>query len=688
MTCIVPCRTSISERFPVASFVVRSPRKRFFEVACATDPRLLHTDYAEHRTRQNFYTSRGEGLLPCDDGDATFFIPAEQLRRFAGAPRIYYALGTYAGQRGEDAEFSISPGALDRVPSISISEDFTGRSLDRGRLGGFSQGSAYYGSPSAADERRELRWGGDALLESERAAVSEPVAPFGEYDDGYGTSLWGLGPPDAAREPPGSNDPGDDAAAAALEEGVAIDGELEPAAPQWSLAADDDDEARDPEDSERPDSPVRASGFEDGGDAGDGLPDESYGNPDDGEELAEPDLGQDLAYEDDALDEPYDLAAGDYEDGAEHEAAEPSPQGADDLDEDPDAGGEYGRYGRRANGAVSSDRLGKAGNYDEESVEEQSLPVGPAAHPLGVVELTVPEKVRILRVVGRAESGADAYAAVNADGEFNDPAHPFYRRTHLGLSFGFLLFTQRSGLLGKVLRLAKARELGLTPPRSNESLLPNDHLFAVLFGPDWAALLETTDPARTPDPDARLAPVGGKLLWEEPWLTRFRSAGKVPYLQAAQNEAAVVEYFDRMLPLARALGIDTARGLALLVDRAVHMGVGAAQAFVMERVGPIQSESERARALSALGLPPDGLAQFQRSQREAEQEGRWGPLTHAALVNALRGLGGRSPLALPRGAESQRALVEACGAEPFAARVRALAENRTDFDDSGSYGLL
>ena len=38
MLSITPCRTLISDRFPVASFVVKVPDLRCFEVAYATDP--------------------------------------------------------------------------------------------------------------------------------------------------------------------------------------------------------------------------------------------------------------------------------------------------------------------------------------------------------------------------------------------------------------------------------------------------------------------------------------------------------------------------------------------------------------------------------------------------------------------------------------------------------------------------
>jgi hypothetical protein len=112
MVRITPCRNLISDRFSVASFVVQVPPERMFEVACATDPALFRADQRHRRTTQNFATSRASGLLRAPAGQATYVVPAEQLRRFAGQTRIYYAVGCYRGPGGEGAEFSVAPDAL------------------------------------------------------------------------------------------------------------------------------------------------------------------------------------------------------------------------------------------------------------------------------------------------------------------------------------------------------------------------------------------------------------------------------------------------------------------------------------------------------------------------------------------------------------------------------------------------
>ena len=111
--------------------------------------------------------------------------------------------------------------------------------------------------------------------------------------------------------------------------------------------------------------------------------------------------------------------------------------------------------------------------YDEQLGEDEELDT---AEALEVRPLDIAEKVRLLRVVARAESGRDGYSAINPDNEYNNPRHPAYHHYHIGLSFGFIQFTQRSGLLGKVLKAARARAL--------PTVVASDR-FETLFGADW-----------------------------------------------------------------------------------------------------------------------------------------------------------------------------------------------------------
>lgn len=163
MLAITPTRDGISERFPNLSFVVRVPPSRWFEVACATDPRLLWPQYAAYRRADNFATSRAQGLMRAAAGEAVYLVPPEQLRCFAGARRLYYALGTYLGPDGADPVLTAE--RAERVPWVRIGGDFTGRALRA------APSAARYGGAG----RAPLTWGGDRVLASHALAVDAPA---------------------------------------------------------------------------------------------------------------------------------------------------------------------------------------------------------------------------------------------------------------------------------------------------------------------------------------------------------------------------------------------------------------------------------------------------------------------------------------------------------------------------------
>src|SRR5262245_16717016 len=205
MESIVACRSQISDRFPVASFAIRMPPSRYYEVACATDPRLFHSRHKRERTRANFFSSREHGLLQAPRGDTAFMLPPDQLQRFAGARRVFYALASYGSPRGEDAHFSVGPDTLDRMPSIGLASDFTGRALDRARIGRPRSSASEYGGDGV-----ELVWGGDLALEAE-ARRAEAQESDNAYDDGHDASLWEQGQSvassfDASADPPSDPD--------------------------------------------------------------------------------------------------------------------------------------------------------------------------------------------------------------------------------------------------------------------------------------------------------------------------------------------------------------------------------------------------------------------------------------------------------------------------------------------------
>ena len=72
-----------------------------------------------------------------------------------------------------------------------------------------------------------------------------------------------------------------------------------------------------------------------------------------------------------------------------------------------------------------------------------------------------------------------------------------------------------------------------------------------------------------------MAKVAGTDLWKEPWVSRFRAAGKTQLLQDAQLKVAVNLYFNGMLRRsARPYGICSEKGLTILLDRTVQLGGG------------------------------------------------------------------------------------------------------------------
>jgi len=571
---ITPSRTLISDRFPVASFNVQVPPERLFEIACATDPRLFHPSQKHRRTPSNFFTTRAGGLMRASAGQATYLLPSDQLRRFAGAPRLYYALGTYRSPRGEDAAFSVPPSQPEQAPAIQLARDFTGRSLDRGRVSQKPSAHHYYGGAAGAG----LAWGGDA---APTARLGHGEAE-GAYDDGYG-------PWDEAEhvhdEPSGAED-----APELRRKGSAVTSGLH---------------ADEPMSEEEPPG---------------------------------------------------------YEDAPAIARAHAPVQAA--------------RYGRRAAPTVApraiitprattaprapTPRLGRVAVGRDVAFCETE-PAGGDPYAAAVAALTIPEKLRIIQIVARAESGNDGYGAISADREFNDPQHPFYQKRHIGLSWGLIQFTQASGALGRVLAACNRRD----PAR-----------FQVIFGDDAAELLDVTS-AETED--ERIAPVGGTPLWQEPWLGRFREASKVPAFQYAQNEIAVETYFDPNLSFAAWLGFDTDRALGMLYDRAIHMGTYGGRRFVLDVVSPLRTPEDRARVLKALGF--DDLKAFQDTVDDLPSDGRFGVMTHAALLGAACRLGERSPCPLPPLPQMLDALQTAAASTGFAARVKALRESH-DFNDA------
>jgi hypothetical protein len=108
----------------------------------------------------------------------------------------------------------------------------------------------------------------------------------------------------------------------------------------------------------------------------------------------------------------------------------------------------------------------------------------------------------------------------------------------------------------------------------------------------------------------------------------------------------------------------------MVVDRSVQMGAGGARRWIVEAVSPVQSTAQRQQALAALGHAD--LTAFQRATQGLTADGDWGPLTHAALVAALRQLGSRSPVPIPAREQMMDAMVRRAAGTPWERRTTSL----------------
>jgi hypothetical protein len=714
MLSITPVRERISERFPVASFVVTVPPERYFEVACATDPRLFRADQRHRRTASNFATSRLGGLLRAPAGQATYIIPPSQLRRFAGAQRLYYAVGSYRGARNEDPLLTLPLDHVERAPSIQISPDFTGRSLDRGKIGVADQ---RYGSASAAP----LVWGGDdvsvarAPLPATRygnaaVGVAAPAAAALDYDDGFDPALWS--------EPQHAGDEDHDDVDIELDDGADLDGETYGSPSGRGFA--------------------EPAGFEDAREMVLGSAEPP------GYEHAPPVAqhqhqhqhraafggGEPAGYEDipamtRALGSRAPAPAARYGGGAPAAAmpvAAPRPShhherygsvatsahrapvyggaaaevaGYEDI---PDLVRHLGprrraRYGNGADAVPAPvapvaplDPLAPAAavssrfpDYSEELGDAEPLPeMGPEAGPDDAFTPTDPR--HRLRIIGRAalaETGSDRYRAVSVDAA-------------TGVGWGYVQLSQLHGGLGHALRVCLRRDRDAyirmfgehnAAPAADDldtDTLPAGNLLRVTNAPDRMARLAPVLPPVAGAPIALTQPV---------WLEALRAAGDLQAFQEAQREVADRRLYLPFLDFLRWLGIRSVRGHAMFVDRAIQMGGGAAARWVARVAGPVRTQTDLRVALAHLGHAD--VRSFQASPTVPGMtiptaDGVFGALTHAALTAALRHAV-ESPLPLRSEPEMLAALVADAAHRADTAphwriaaqRLRALADDPT-----------
>lgn len=154
--------------------------------------------------------------------------------------------------------------------------------------------------------------------------------------------------------------------------------------------------------------------------------------------------------------------------------------------------------------------------------------------------------------------------------------------TSIGLSLGFIQFTQDSGNLGDVLKTF--------------CRLAGDSGAAKAFGPNWKELLSVTTRkgnTRTKSPidgskrSVRVQPVDGVDLWEGEWLKRFRDAGRLPEMRAAQIAEAYSGFWQPSKEEAdKVLGREAKLStVAVCYDVAVQFGVGGMKSRCPDKAG-------------------------------------------------------------------------------------------------------
>jgi len=638
-TRVTPCRTQVSDRFPVASFVVQVPSDRYFELAFATDPELFHASRRAERRPGNFHTSRQSGLMRAPAGEATYLVPGPQLQRFAGRQRIYYAIATFASPRGDDPRTSVQFERLTGTPYIQLAPDFSGRTLDRSRLSGLLKEEPTYGARAP-----ELTWGGDIV-----SGGVGPASANEAYDDGYDPALW-QGPSSVE-----TDDDGVPAYARSQEEPTTWGADEQ-------AANESDEEWGEPYGygNPEPEAHHEAYGSVDAtpappldhvahgpptdtwGAAGElaAIDDpygvferpQGYGSWSTGS-FAEP-LGTATSYryEHSESHEQRGYDADDDESGFTPPATDPAAWDSAaeawspglDADEDQEPGTDGWReddgYAGIDDSYGSNDGYGAAEGYGGlgHMVEQAGADLSPLGHPMdpaGANPFDPVARSRVLYAVAGLDEGNDPFTSLQHD--------------DAGLRWGLGAFDQRSGALGRVLQRCRDEDAAA---------------FDLVFGPDSMALIDHTS---DPDEGVRMGAVGGEPLTSETWRRRFERASSERAFRKAQLKEAVEQEIDTQARFAGRLGLHGDRAFAALVDRSRSVGPEAARAEFAEALCPVKAfDVEQGhlegldRALEHLGVGPayGGMEERLQAFQEANGDftGSFGADTQALLVQGLR----------------------------------------------------
>lgn len=244
-----------------------------------------------------------------------------------------------------------------------------------------------------------------------------------------------------------------------------------------------------------------------------------------------------------------------------------------------------GIYGSRTEAAVrgfrSTNGLGDSGSVDSPALRrmvEIEAPEAIVSRTYLALVLDVPfdPMTNVLGFTAVME-GQGKFTALNAN---TDGA---------GLSFGIIQWAQKPGRLAEILAAFQQadpaqfiRVFGDSDSAIAQSLL--DHTRKSGGGVNAQGL--TTDPAFN--------------LIAEPWLSRFRQAGRLKQFQVAQVRTAVTAFRSFYLKLRRfAPSLASERGIAFMLDLANQHGESGARSIFTKVYRPGISEGDLLRAMAA-----------------------------------------------------------------------------------------
>lgn len=611
---ITPSRRSLQRTEPSLSFTVSAPGFAFFDVILATDPKLFHPEEAHRRTPRNFRSSRQdfEGL-PIDLETGLYMVPRAfihaAIQQEPRPDKLHYIAVAYADETATDGEYSMHRAQFGEAPYVILGADLTAVGLSRilgmsvHRLGSVSSAGRVMQVQNEASRVPMPRMIGGLPVASARPNQRAPLNSPSPVEAVRPTM-----PPLEAPAP----QPNPHGAAARP-----IIHDPTPMPPRQRAEASEEAAMRATPPPPAPPEPQNG-----------GFIDEDYAAQD-GHEAAhfvdrDAPTGAESVYDDGLGPLDGDVQA--------FSAPPPEPAVSDPippLDDVPQPGAAAAQPG--------------------------PAPAAPAPVPAPPAAEEANWKDNLVQTL-LAEGVVGRYEALNLDGAFRGRMgadHPYHQVAHDGLSIGPHQANQDSGELGELLALMQAAD-----PAS----------FASIMGEGADAVLQVTSatgPASLDSPggrSARVQPVMGRDLWEDPWLDKFRALVKHPPFQAAMRAQIITRRLEPMLPVAEALGFDGARGRAQLLAMALMTGVQTATSIARAAANPFDTPAKLASVLEALGA--ESLQAYQASKGLATTEVA-DDQTHFSLLQDLRALGPDAPVQVPDPETIMDMLVTTAGPGPI-----------------------